>query len=290
MKPRVFLSHSKNDKNIIEKIANDLRSARVDVWYDDWEIPPGDSFRHQLTKGIDESDLFFIYLTESSANSYWVQHELDTAFIKQANAGRTILALFVDSDNVRKQLPTDIQAIHSPVFNNDVYLRPLNQLISRAWESYSQRIVQESISKSRMRQLELENEIKTLELTIARASSAEFTDIDKILSDLDRKIYTIADKEVTLRRVFEGLSNALATSSTLSHLQYLLLKRLGVEKIADNMKGLSSVSEYRISDLIGPLVIIGLVHIQPPQGEVLDDYYYLTELGKKVAANLSNHI
>ena len=101
MKPRVFLSHSKNDKNFIENIANDLRSARVDVWYDEWEIPPGDSFRHQLTKGIDESDLFFIYLTESSVNSYWVQHELDTAFIKQANAGRTILALFVDSDNVR---------------------------------------------------------------------------------------------------------------------------------------------------------------------------------------------
>jgi hypothetical protein len=289
MKPRVFLSHSKNDKNLIEKIANDLRSARVDVWYDEWEIPPGDSFRHQLTKGIDESDLFFVYLTESSANSYWVQHELDTAFIKQANAGRTILALFVDSDDVRKQLPTDIQAIHSPVLNNDVYLRPLSQLISRAWESYSQRIVQESISKSRVRQLELENEIKNLELTIARASSAEFTDIDKILSDLDGKKYIIANKEVTLRKVFELLSNALATSSNLAHLQLLFLKRLGVEKIADNMRGLSSVSEYRISDLIGPLVIIGLVHIQPPQGEILDDYYFLTELGKKVAAKLNKH-
>ncbi len=84
MKPKIFLSHSKVDKTIIEKIANDLRVARVDVCYDEWEIPPGVSFRSQITKGIDDCDLFFIYLTEGSAKSYWVQHELDTAFIKQA--------------------------------------------------------------------------------------------------------------------------------------------------------------------------------------------------------------
>ena len=283
MKPRVFLSHSKSDKAIIEKIANDLRSARVDVWYDEWEIPPGDSFRRQITKGIEESDLFFVYLTESSVKSYWVQHELDTAFIKQANSGRTMLALFVDSDHVRRLLPTDIQAIHSPVFNSDDYLRPLCQLISRAWESYSQRIVQASISKSRMKRLELENEIKTLELTIARTSSADFTDINKIISRLEGKKYSIADNKVTLRRIFELLSNDLATSARLSSLERSVLKNFGIEKNVSNLK---AVSNYRISELIGPLVILGLVHIEPPHGDILDDYYYLTELGKKVAANL----
>ena len=286
MRPRVFLSHSKRDKAIIEKIANDLRSAHVDVWYDEWEIPPGDSFRRQITNGIDGSDLFFVYLTDSSAKSYWVQHELDTAFIKQANSGRNVLALFVDSDHTRQQLPIDIQAIHSPVFNDDDYLRPFSQLISRAWESYSQRVIQESISKSRTKQLELENEIKTLELTIARASSADFADIAKILNDIEGKKYLIASKEVTLRRVFELLSNALATSSSLAHLQYLLLQKLGVDKSAGDIESLADVSKYRISDIIGPLVIIGLVHIQPPHGDILDDYYYLTELGKKVAAKL----
>lgn len=283
MKPRIFLSHSKSDKAFIEKIENDLRSARVDVWYDEWEIPPGISFRRQITKGIDQSDLFFIYLTENSVKSYWVQHELDTAFIKQANSGRTILALFVDSDHVRAQLPTDIQAIHSPVFNNDDYLRPLSQLISRAWESYLHRIVQDSVAKSRMKQLELENQVKTLELTIARASSADFTDIQKILDSLEGRKFSIVDKDVTLRHVFKLFSNELATSSTLSYLNRLLIKNLGLEKIVDDLK---AASKYRISDIIGPLVILGLVHIQPPHGEIIDDYYYLTELGKKVAANL----
>lgn len=283
MKPKIFLSHSKVDKTIIERIANDLRVARVDVWYDEWEIPPGVSFRNQITKGIDDCDLFFIYLTESSAKSYWVQHELDTAFIKQANSGRSILALFVSADHMRKELPIDIQALNSPVFNNDDYLRPLCLLISRGWESFSQRIVQESISKYRIRQLELENEIKTLELTIARYSSANFTDIEKILSAMDGKIYSIAGNEVTLRDIFKLLANSLATSSRLMHLQRFIMKKLKVDHISDQ---LSAVSEYQIKDLIGPLVIFGLVHIEPPHGEIMDDYYYLTELGKKVAANL----
>ena len=286
MRPRIFLSHSKRDKAIIEKIANDLKSAHVDVWYDEWEIPPGDSFRRQITKGIVESDLFFVYLTDTSAKSYWVQHEIDTAFIKQATSGRNVLALFVDSDRTRQQLPIDIQAIHSPVFNYEDYRRPFSQLISRAWESYSQRIVQESISKSRTKQLELENQIKTLELTIARASSVDFADIEKMLNDIEGKKYLIANKEVTLRRVFELLSNALATSSSLAHLQYLLLRKIGVDKYSGDIKTLGDVSEYRISDIIGPLVILGLVHIQPPHGDILDDYYYLTELGKKIAAKL----
>ncbi len=283
MKPRVFLSHSKDNKKIIEKIASDLRSARVDVWYDEWEIPPGDSFRRQITKGIDESDLFFIYLTDSSAKSYWVQHELDTAFVKQGNSGRNILALFVDSDQVRSQLPTDLQAIHSPVFNDDDYLRPLCQLISRGWESYSQRIVQDSTSKSRMKQLELENEIKTLELTIARASSADFADIQKIFSNLENRKFLIADKEVTLLYVFKVLSNEFATSAHIIYLERLLLKDLGLDQNVDSLK---AGGIYRIRDLIGPLVILGLVYIQPPHGELTDDYYYLTEMGKKVASNL----
>ena len=59
MKPKVFLSHSKKDKEFVERIANDLRYARVDVWYDDWEIPSGTSFRREIVDGIESSDLFF---------------------------------------------------------------------------------------------------------------------------------------------------------------------------------------------------------------------------------------
>ena len=84
MKPKVFLSHSKKDKVFIEKLANDLRSCGIDVWYDEWEIPPGESIRKKIFEdGITSCDMFFVYLTENSIPSYWVQKELDGAFIHE---------------------------------------------------------------------------------------------------------------------------------------------------------------------------------------------------------------
>ena len=288
MKPRVFISHSKVDKPIIEAIANDLRSTRLDVWYDDWEIPPGDSFRRQIAKGIEECDLFFVYLTPNSAVSYWVQHELDAAFVKQANTGRNVLALFVDSDTTRKSLPIDLQALHSPVLNNTEYSRPFSRLVSRAWESYSERVVQEATSKLRIRQLELENQVKTLELTIARSSSAGNADLDQLQHRLEEKQFSIDRQSVSLRRIFEFVANDLATSASLSYLERTVLKKSGIIEDKSDQRHLRDVSDCEIRDIIGPLVIHGLVHIEPPQGEITDDYYYLTDLGKKFAAKISS--
>jgi hypothetical protein len=50
MKPKIFLSHSKKDKVIIEKVASDIRHCGIDVWYDEWEIPPGESIRKKISK------------------------------------------------------------------------------------------------------------------------------------------------------------------------------------------------------------------------------------------------
>ena len=62
MKPRVFLSHSKKDREYIEQLAMDLRSARIDVWYDDWEIPPGHLFEQKFLKKESLNAIFFCYI------------------------------------------------------------------------------------------------------------------------------------------------------------------------------------------------------------------------------------
>jgi hypothetical protein len=84
MKPKIFLSHNKKDKDFIKKLANSLRTGRINVWYDDWEIPPGASLRAKIfEEGIPGCDLFFVYLTENSINSKWVKQELDAAFVTE---------------------------------------------------------------------------------------------------------------------------------------------------------------------------------------------------------------
>ena len=38
-----FLSHAEADKDVVRDIANRLKSDGVQVWFDEWEIRPGDS-------------------------------------------------------------------------------------------------------------------------------------------------------------------------------------------------------------------------------------------------------
>jgi TIR domain len=39
----VFLSHSSKDKAVVRELAARLRSDGLRVWFDEWEIQPGDN-------------------------------------------------------------------------------------------------------------------------------------------------------------------------------------------------------------------------------------------------------
>ena len=51
----VFLSHSGADKDVVREIANRLKSDGVRVWFDEWEIRPGDSIRAKIEDGLEHS-------------------------------------------------------------------------------------------------------------------------------------------------------------------------------------------------------------------------------------------
>ena len=148
MKPRVFLSHSKVDRNFIEKMAEDLRPGRIDVWYDDWEIPAGASLREKIfSEGIGRCDLFFVYLTNASVQSKWVREEIDVALLTAMEKEGTFLALYVDSDNTRDLLRDDLQIRRIPTINQKNYTFRLLELVSRAWEAAAFRIHDRIIAK-----------------------------------------------------------------------------------------------------------------------------------------------
>lgn len=136
LKPVVFLCHSKKDKDIIISIANDLRACRIDPWYDEWEIPPGKSFQDKIFRdGITQCDCFFIYLTASSIGSYWVNKELDAAFVEQSRANLVDVITFVDSEETRNELRSDIQSLHSPTINNENYDVQFKLIVTAIFEA-----------------------------------------------------------------------------------------------------------------------------------------------------------
>lgn len=72
---KVFLSHSSADKVLARRLARDLQAAKVDVWFDQWEIQVGDKFAQRIDQGLEAVDFVVVLLTRASVASEWVDRE-----------------------------------------------------------------------------------------------------------------------------------------------------------------------------------------------------------------------
>ena len=53
--PRVFLAYSHKDREFVDRLANDLKNRGLRVWYDLFEIRPGDSLTQRVNEGLSTS-------------------------------------------------------------------------------------------------------------------------------------------------------------------------------------------------------------------------------------------
>jgi hypothetical protein len=280
MKPKIFLSHNKKDKDFIVKIANDLRSCGVDVWYDEWEIPPGESLRKKIFEdGISSCDVFFVYLTPNSIDSVWVQRELDSALVHEMSLKDSFLLLYVDNDTSRDRLTMDLKTLNIPEFNNENYLIPFGKMLSKTWNVYSNKLLRQQNKESKIEILELENKI----LKLNQNSTIDF---EKINTLLNSKIFEIDDRNVSLFTLFVDLKSKLADGCN----EYQIIKQaqnylvIEDEDLFINPQYDKFRENYNVSDFTGDLVINGLVEIKTDQE--LNQFYYLTRQG----IDFINHI
>jgi len=127
--PKAFISHSSGDKEMAERLARDLISHGIDVWFDKWEIMPGDSLRRKIEQGISEASHFIVLLTSNSLSSEWVQTELDAAMVRKIeNECRLLPVLY----NVPfEEIPLTLRGLFS--VNLDDYREGLDQLIDACY-------------------------------------------------------------------------------------------------------------------------------------------------------------
>lgn len=140
MRPRVFLSHSKLDSVLIRKVAAALNMANIDVWFDEFEMLPGQSLSKRIFDALPENDIFFLYLTKNSINSRWVQEELESALMLTREGRDDFVALFVDSDETRLALPVNLRRLYSPILTSEIFYEPLLKLIAKIWNVTTQRL------------------------------------------------------------------------------------------------------------------------------------------------------
>lgn len=276
MKPKIFLSHSKKDKIIIEKIANDLRKCGIDVWYDEWEIPVGESIRKKIfDDGIPNCDVFFIYLSKNSMDSYWVQKELDSAIFREADEKNNFLTLFVDKDDTRKDLSYDLKSVSIPEFNEDEYLIPFAKLVSKAWQSYSKKTIKDNLLKMQKENFELKQENLEFEKRLFNIEKRGLLDLDKVEKLLKSKTIQMRNSTtVSFLDAFKELKHKLAIGSTIPHLEHVLDKTIEIP----GEEAWSSSIKFDLDEFVGELIIQGILKVVLPSNEN-GEYHILTDAG-----------
>ena len=119
-KPKIFLSYSHNDRDKARQIANELRKANLDIWFDEYEIKVGESLIEKIRQAMGKSNYVVMIISKDSVKSKWLNKELDIAI----KANKKILPILIDNVN----LPEQVSSIKYADFNKD-YNKGLTDLL-----------------------------------------------------------------------------------------------------------------------------------------------------------------
>ena len=102
---KVFISHTSEDKKYADLIAERLRSAGHDVWYDSWKLRAGDNLINKINEGIKEADAIIVIVSSASLRSKWVMHEVSAIALGEiSNKKSRIIPVLVDYSSMPQYL------------------------------------------------------------------------------------------------------------------------------------------------------------------------------------------
>lgn len=81
--PQIFIAYAHQDKAVAQRIAKKLGELGLDVWYDNFDLVPGDSLRSKIEETISSMDYLVVLLSPNSVRSQWVRKELDFALSRE---------------------------------------------------------------------------------------------------------------------------------------------------------------------------------------------------------------
>jgi hypothetical protein len=291
-KPKVFLSHAKNDIAFIEQLYNDLRKCQIEPWLDSEEIRHGKPWLDAIFEdGIPTCDSVLVYFTENSLNSAMVKKEIDSGLLQQLKENSISFLPYVNNAEIRHKLRLDIQALQVPIWNNDNYPSLLPQVVAEVWRSFMERIVSNAIKSERVRRLEAELGLEKLKHSIHNGvfSESENQDFEYIWKKLDRlEVVEFEEKIERDKHKWElicthkflvhigSLIPFISDSSNSAYDSYLIhnllenLLKPPLKKYENLDKKNIRIELKSYPDIGDELLMYGFtqrVHIPPPQGE-----------------------
>lgn len=129
-----FISHAGEDKEeVVRPLADALRHARVEVWYDEYSVDVGDSLRQSIDEGLSRSRFGIVVLSPAFFGKQWPEWELN-GLVQIQNSSRQARILPVwhnlSVEDVRGYSPSlaDLQAVTTTVGLDEVVRRLLRRI------------------------------------------------------------------------------------------------------------------------------------------------------------------
>ena len=101
--PKVFLSHSSEDKTLARKIQIALQGSGLNVWNPDSETFPGDNWAKIRGQALETSNAMIVLLSPESVNSGEVRSDIQYALGNRAYENRLVPVLVGDPQRIPQQ-------------------------------------------------------------------------------------------------------------------------------------------------------------------------------------------
>jgi len=119
--PQVFISYSRKDIAIVRQLAEDLKKADFNVWWDISGLKGGDAWMRAIQTGLKASQYCIVVLSRDSVESEWVEKEYTYAI---GLGLKVIPILYKDCE-----IPLALANVQYVDFRDDKYDRGLWQLL-----------------------------------------------------------------------------------------------------------------------------------------------------------------
>ena len=98
---RVFLSYASDDRAIAAQVTAALQEVGINVWFDVWELAPGDSISERVDQALQARDLFLLFLSKASVASRWVRTELNAVLTNEMrDRAITIIPVIIEDCDI----------------------------------------------------------------------------------------------------------------------------------------------------------------------------------------------
>jgi hypothetical protein len=87
----IFISYSHEDKDFVDRLAQQLVRNRVYVWLDRWELLVGDSITSRIEHAITNASALLVVLSKSSVESPWCKREINSGLLRELEERRVVV-------------------------------------------------------------------------------------------------------------------------------------------------------------------------------------------------------